>query len=57
MRRIEMISNMLIKYPIIEEQSKISNYFQNLDKLISLHQRKLEKLKSIKKACLERMFV
>lgn len=40
-----------------EEQTKIGNYFQNLDKLISLHQKELEKLKNIKKACLEKMFV
>lgn len=41
----------------IEEQSKIGSYFQNLDKLISLHQQEIQKLKNIKKACLEKMFV
>ena len=40
-----------------EEQSKIGEFFSNLDNLITLHQRKLEKLKNIKKACLEKMFV
>ena len=40
-----------------EEQAKIGAYFQSLDQLITLHQRKLEKLKNIKKACLEKMFV
>jgi type I restriction enzyme S subunit len=35
----------------------IGNYFQNLDNLISLNQKQLEKLKNIKKACLEKMFV
>jgi len=45
------------KLPSLEEQNKIGLYFQNLDNLITLHQRKLEKLKNIKKACLEKMFV
>ena len=44
-------------FPQKEEQIKISEYFLRLDNLISLHQRKLEKLKNIKKACLEKMFV
>ena len=39
------------------EQSKIGKYFRHLDNLITLHQRKLEKLKNLKKACLEKMFV
>lgn len=39
------------------EQQRIGDYFRNLDSLITLHQRKLEKLKNIKKACLEKMFV
>ena len=45
------------KTPKIAEQNKISTFFSNLDNLITLHQRKLEKLKNIKKACLEKMFV
>lgn len=40
-----------------DEQEKIGQYFANLDRLITLHQRKLEKLKNIKKSCLEKMFV
>jgi type I restriction enzyme, S subunit len=52
------IKDTAIIYPIdIKEQTKISNYFQNLDNLINLHQCKLDKLKNIKKACLEKMFV
>ena len=39
------------------EQQIIGQYFASLDNLITLHQRKLEKLKNIKKACLEKMFV
>lgn len=41
----------------IAEQKKIGAYLKNLDDLITLHQRKLEKLKKIKKSMLERMFV
>ena len=40
----------------IEEQRKIGAYFKNLDHLITLHQRKLEKLKIVKKAMLENCF-
>lgn len=40
-----------------EEQAKIGKYFITLDNLITLHQRELEKLKNLKKACLEKMFV
>ena len=39
------------------EEEKIGFYFRSLDYLITLHQRKLEKLKNIKKAMLEKMFV
>lgn len=41
---------------IEEEQTQIGNYFQNIDTLIHTSQNKLDKLKSIKKACLEKMF-
>ena len=40
-----------------EEQNQIGEYFDKLDHLITLHQRKLEKLKKMKKAMLEKMFV
>jgi type I restriction enzyme S subunit len=40
-----------------DEQNKIGDYFQNLDKIITLHQTELEKLSHLKKACLEKMFV
>ena len=40
-----------------EEQNMIGNFFKQLDNLISLHQRKLNLLKNIKKAMLEKMFV
>ncbi|MGM9992858.1 MAG: restriction endonuclease subunit S [Candidatus Bruticola sp.] len=43
--------------PSYEEQQKIGSYFRNLDHLITLHRRELEKLQSVKKALLEKMFV
>ena len=43
--------------PSLEEQRKIGQFFDSLDTLITLHQRKLEKLQNIKKSCLEKMFV
>ena len=39
------------------EQKKIGSFFLTLNNLITLHQRRLEKLKNIKKSCLEKMFV
>ena len=39
------------------EQKCIGKFFEQLDHVITLHQRKLEKLKNLKKACLEKMFV
>ena len=41
----------------ITEQQIIGSYFKNLDHLITLHQREVEKLQNIKKSCLEKMFV
>ena len=55
--RLEMIADMEIPTPTIEEQIKIGTYFDHLDHLITLHQRKLEKLRNIKKSMLEKMFV
>ena len=42
--------------PSIDEQKQIGEYFANLDRLITLHQRKYEKLHNIKKSMLEKMF-
>ena len=39
------------------EQQKIGQFFQSLDRLITLHQRELDRLQKIKKSCLEKMFV
>lgn len=44
-------------YPTQDEQTKIANYLDTLDNLITLHQRELEKLQNIKKSMLEKMFV
>jgi Restriction endonuclease S subunits len=44
-------------FPSCEEQKRIGKYFQEIDNLITLHQRKLDKLNNIKKACLEKMFI
>ncbi len=43
--------------PGLEEQKKIGQYFRNLDQFIDLQQHKLEKLKNIKQALLQKMFV
>lgn len=48
---------MPIPFPNKEEQRKIGEYFDNLDHLITLHQRKCEKLQNIKKFMLQNMFV
>lgn len=46
-----------ILVPSYAEQQKIGAYFRNLDQQISLQTQRLEKLKQIKAACLEKMFV
>ena len=43
--------------PSLEEQKLIGNYFTSLDRQISLQSQRLEKLKQIKSACLDKMFV
>ena len=48
--------NQTILIPQNDEQKKIGDYFSKLDNLITLHQRKLEKLRGLKKAYLEKMF-
>jgi len=52
--------NVLVKFPVpisnVYEQTQIGDYFQHLDKLISLHQAKVNKLTNLKKAMLEKMF-
>ena len=45
-----------IQFPSKEEQKKIGEYLTNLDHLITLHQRKCEELKNVKKYMLQNMF-
>lgn len=43
--------------PTIEEQQQIGEYFRQLDRLIEIEKEELEKIKHIKSACMEKMFV
>ena len=45
-----------VSLPSLEEQRKIGKLFDTLDNLITLHQRKFEKLTNVKKSMLEKMF-
>ncbi|EGO6011383.1 restriction endonuclease subunit S [Enterococcus faecalis] len=54
--RLNMIADMEIKYPSELEQLKIFSFLDYLIKSITLHQRKLEQLKELKKAYLQVMF-
>ena len=45
-----------VSLPLLEEQGKIGKLFDTLDNLITLHQRKFEKLTNVKKSMLEKMF-
>ena len=49
--------NMEFNFTNSKEETKIGAFFSKLDNLITLHQRKCEKLKNIKKSMLEKMFV
>ncbi len=55
--KIEEMLEYPMTYPSKEEQKQIAIFFRHLDHLITLHQRKLERLQNIKTACLEKMFV
>lgn len=52
----KQMSKMPIMLPKIEEQMRIGTFFQQLDNLITLHQRKLEKLQELKKGYLQKLF-
>lgn len=52
-----MKSNIIVSMPNEAEQSSIAGFLTTLDRLITLEQRALEKLKTLKKAFLEKMFV
>ena len=53
---IEGMKSILLPLPTYDEQRRIGNYIENLDRLITLHQRKCDKLKLIKKFMLQNMF-
>ena len=45
-----------LTFPLLNEQKEISTLFEKMDNIITLHQRKLEKLKLVKKALLQKLF-
>lgn len=55
--RLEMISEMKVKVPHIEEQKSIVNYLDNLNQLINQSQQKITQLKHLKQALLQKMFI
>ena len=50
------VMEVAIPVPTLEEQSKVGEYFSNLDRLITLHQRKCDETKQLKKFMLQKMF-
>ena len=52
----KMLGNLAFMFPTKKEQDKIGAYFSTLDHLITLHQRKCDKLKELKKHMLKKMF-
>lgn len=53
----DLVGNTSVTIPQIEEQRVLGQYFETLDNLITLHQRKLDHLKELKKGLLQKMFV
>ena len=51
------IKDLIIDIPSIEEQTKISMLLNNVNSIITLHQRKFERLQEVKKGLLQKMFV
>lgn len=52
----EKLKNIDVLFPSLEEQEKIATYFDSLDHLITLHQRKCDQTKKLKKFMLQKMF-
>lgn len=46
-----------LTFPMLTEQKEISSLFEKMDSVITLHQRKLERLQEVKKGLLQKMFV
>ena len=53
---IEGMKSILLPLPTYDEQRRIGNYIENLDRLITLHQRKCDETKKLKKFMLQKMF-
>jgi len=53
----ELLAKVIMAPKQTDEQRQIGEFFRTLDHLITLHQRKVEKLQNIKKSCLEKMFI
>lgn len=53
----ELVGGTTVAFPMVEEQEKIGEYFSSLDHLITLHQRKCDELKKMKKYMLQNMFI
>ena len=53
----QIIKNLKVTIPMREEQNKIGEYFSKVNHLITLHQRKCDELKEVKKFMLQNMFV
>ena len=53
---LKKFKNMIGAFPSYDEQKKIGNYFKELDNLITLHQRNVERLKNAKKSMLTKLF-
>ncbi|HFI0323582.1 TPA: restriction endonuclease subunit S [Streptococcus suis] len=52
----KLVSNSIAIFPTLPEQEAIGSFFSDLDQLITLHQRKLDDVKELKKALLQKMF-
>ncbi len=52
----EFMDTLILQFPSAEEQYRIGNLIDNLDTLITLHQRKYDKLRTVKKSMLDKMF-
>lgn len=53
----ELVGGTIIAFPMLEEQIKIGDYFTSIDHLITLHQKKCDELRNIKKFMLQNMFI
>lgn len=53
-----VLAELTVRCPTnLDEQAKVGNYFKNIDNLITLHQRKCDALKELKKGFLQKMFI